>query len=111
MQRFVFWVLVVGHALYTIALSLGAVYAWLWLLVISIERLGLGAGSVVAVLSFIALVRFLQLARQPLLGFYHPWDHSYWILAERLSVHWWQRPVSNGASYRTAADQIGPAPA
>ncbi len=98
MQRFVFWVLVVGHALSAIALSLGAVYAWLWLLVISIERLGLGAGSVVALLSFIALVRFLQLARQPLLGFYHPWDHSYWILAERLSVHWWQRPERNGAS-------------
>ncbi len=76
MQRVVFWVLWAAHALRAAALSLGAVYAWLWLLVISIERLGLGAGSGIAVLSFIALVRFLQLARQPLLGWYHPWDHS-----------------------------------
>ena len=97
MQRFVFWVLVVGHALGAIALSFGAVYAWLWLLVISIERLGLGVGSGVAVLSFIALVRFLQLARQPPLSWHHPWDHSYWILAERLGVLWWQRPSRNGA--------------
>ena len=97
MQRFVFWVLVVGHALSAIALSFGTVYAWLWLLVISIERLGLGAGSAVALLSFIALVRFLQLARQPLLSWHHPWDHSYWRLAERLGVHWWQRPLRNGA--------------
>ena len=97
MQRFVFWVLVVGRVLNAIALSLGAVYAWLWLMVISIERLGLGAGSVVVVLSFIALVRFLQLARQPLLSSYHPWDHGYWMLAERLSTHWWQRPLRNGA--------------
>ncbi len=97
MQRFVFWVLVVGHALGAIALSFGAVYAWLWLLVISIERLGLGAGSVVAVLSFIALLRFFQLGRQPMLSWYQPWDHSYWILADRLSVNWWQRPVRNGA--------------
>ena len=97
MQRFVFWVLWVGHALRAAALSLGAVYAWLWLLVISIERLGLGVGSGIAVLSFIALVRFLQLARQPMLSWHHPWDHSYWMLAERLSVHWWQRPVRNGA--------------
>ncbi len=97
MQRLVFWVLVVGHALSAIALSLGAVYAWLWLVVISIERLGFGTGSVIVVLSFIALVRFLQLARQPMLSWYHPWDHSYWILAERYSVHWWQRPMRNGA--------------
>ena len=97
MQRFVFWVLWVGHALRAAALSLGAVYAWLWLLVISIERLGLGVGSGIAVLSFIALVRFLQLARQPMLSWHHPWDHSYWILAERLGVHWWQRPVRNDA--------------
>lgn len=97
MQRLVFWVLVVGRVLNAIALPLGVVYAWLWLVVISIERLGLGAGSVVVVLSFIALVRFLQLGRQPLLNWHHPWDHSYWILAERLGVHWWQRPVRNGA--------------
>ncbi len=97
MQRLVFWVLWVARALRIAALSLGAVYAWLWLLVNSIERLGLGAGSVVAVLSFIALVRFFQLGRQPMLSCYHPWDHSYWILAERLSVNWWQRPVRNGA--------------
>ncbi len=97
MQRLVFWVLVVGHALSAIALSLGAAYAWLWLVVISIERLGFGTGSVIVVLSFIALVRFLQLARQPMLSWYHPWDHSYWILAERYSVHWWQRPMRNGA--------------
>ncbi len=96
MQRFVSWVLVVGRVLNAIALPLGAVYAWLWLVVISIQRLGLGAGSVVVVLSFIALVRFLQLARQPLLSSYHPWDHSYWMLAERLSTHWWQRPLRNG---------------
>ncbi len=96
MQRFVFWVLWVAHALRAAALSLGAVYAWLWLLVISIERLGLGVGSGVAVLSFIALVRFLQLARQPLLSSYHPWEHSYWMLAERLGVHWWQRPARDG---------------
>ncbi len=100
MQRFVFWVLWVAHALSAIALSLGAVYAWLWLVVISIKHLELGAGSVVVVLSFIALVRFLQLARQPLLSRYQPWDHSYWILAERLSVHWWQRPVRNGSLHR-----------
>ncbi len=97
MRRFVFWVWWAARALRAIALSLGAVYAWLWLVVISVERLGLGAGSGVAVLSFIALVRFLQLARQPLLGWYHPWDHSYWILAERFGVHWWQRPARNGA--------------
>ncbi len=97
MQRLVFWVLVVGHALSAIALSLGAAYAWLWLVVISIERLGFGTGSVIVVLSFIALVRFLQLARQPMLSWYHHWDHSYWILAERYSVHWWQRPMRNGA--------------
>ncbi len=101
MQRFVFWVLVVGRGLIDIALSLGAVYAWLWLMVISIERLGLGVGLVVVVLSFIALVRYLQLARQPLLSSYHPWDHSFWILGERLSVHWWQRPVRNGDPNRT----------
>ena len=97
MQRVVFWVLWVAHALRAAALSLGAVYAWLWLLVISIERLGLGAGSGIAVLSFIALVRFLQLARQPSLSWHHPWDHSYWILAERLGILWWQRPSRNGA--------------
>jgi hypothetical protein len=97
MQRVVFWVLVVARVLGAIALPLGAVYAWLWLAVISIERLGLGAGSVVVVLSFIALARFLKLARQPLLSSYHPWDHSYWILAERHSAHWWQRPLRNGA--------------
>ncbi len=57
MQRFVFWVLVVGRGLSDIALSLGAVYTWFWLMVISIERLGLGVGLVVVVLSFIALVR------------------------------------------------------
>ena len=96
MQRFVFLCLVVGHVLYAIALSLGLVYGWLWLVVISIERLGFGTGSVVVVLSFIALLRFFQLARQPLLSSYHPWDHGYWILAERLNVHWWQRPVRNG---------------
>ncbi len=97
MQRVVFWVLWVAHALRAAALSLGAVYAWMWLLVISIERLGLGVGSGVAVLSFIALVRFLQLARQPSLSWHHPWDHSYWILAERLGILWWQRPQRNGA--------------
>ena len=96
MQRFVFWVLVVGRVLNAIALPLGAVYVWLWLAAISIERLGLGAGSVVVALSFVALVHFLQLSRQPLLNWYHPWGHSYWILAERLGVHWWQRPVRNG---------------
>ncbi len=97
MQRFVFWVLWVARALRAVALSLGAVYAWLWLVVISVERLGLGAGSGVAVLSFIALVRFLQLARQPMLNWHQPWDHLYWILAERHGVHWWQRPARNGA--------------
>ena len=96
MQRLIYWGLILGYVLYAIALSLGVVYGWLWLMVISIEHLGLGVGSAVVVLSFIAMVRVFQLARQPLLSSYHPWDHGYWILAERLNVHWWQRPVRNG---------------
>ncbi|MEM7226209.1 MAG: hypothetical protein AAF495_24740 [Pseudomonadota bacterium] len=97
MQRFVFWALVAGHAVNAIALSLGAVYAWLWLVVLSIEHLGLGYGSIVVVLSFLGLVKLFHLARQPLLSWYHPWDHGYWIMAERISGHWWQRPAQNGA--------------
>ncbi len=92
----VFCALVIGHGVGAIVFTLGAVYAWLWLITLSVEFFGLTIGMFVLVLSFCGLVRLLRLARQPRFGWYQPWDHGYWIIAERLTSHWWQRPAMDG---------------
>ena len=91
-QAFVFYALVLGHAAGAVVFTLGTVYAWLWLVTLSVKYFGLSIGLVILVLSFCGLVRLLRWARQPLFGWYQPWDHGYWIMAERLTSHWWQRP-------------------
>ena len=97
MHKFLFWALVIGQAVGGIAIALGAAYAWLWLAVLAVKALGLAVGSVVVVVSFPGLVWLLHLGREPLFGWYQPWDHHYWIVAERQGSHFWQRSVNGEA--------------
>jgi len=97
MHRFLFWALAISYLVGAIVVTLGAAYAWLWIVVLAVKVLGLAVGSVVAVVSLLCLVWMLHLGREPLIGWYQPWDHSYWIVAARLGSHSWQRPVNGEA--------------
>ncbi len=97
MHKFLFWALVIGHAVGGIAITLGAAYAWLWLAVLAVKVFGLAVGSVVVVASFLGLVRLLHSGGAPLFGWYQPWDHGYWMIAERIGSHCWQRSANGGA--------------
>lgn len=99
MNRFLFWALAIGYLVGAIVVTLGAAYAWLWIVVLAVKVLGFAVGSVVAGVSLLGLVWMFHLGREPLMGWYQPWDHSYWIAAERLGVHCWQRAI-NGAARR-----------
>ncbi len=97
MPRFLFRALAISYFVGTIVVTLGAAYAWLWIVVLAVKALGLAVGSVVAVVSLLGLVWMLHLGREPLIGWYQPWDHSYWITAERLGSHLWQRSINGEA--------------
>ena len=80
-HRFLFWALAIGHLVGAIVVTLGAAYAWLWFLVLAVNALGAAVGSIVGVVSLLAIAWRFQLGRASLFGWYQPWDHSYWILA------------------------------
>ena len=96
-HRFLFWALAISWVVGTSVVTLGAAYAWLWFVVLAVKVLGLTAGSVVTVVSLLGLVWVLHLGREPLICWYQPWDHSYWILAARLGSHFWQRSANGEA--------------
>ena len=97
MHRFLFWALAIGHLVGAIVVTLGAAYAWLWFLVLAVKALGVVVGSIVGVVSLLAVAWRFQLGSASLFGWYQPWDHSYWILAARLGSHFWQRPANGEA--------------
>ncbi len=91
MHRFLFWALAISYLVGAIVVTLGAAYAWLWIVVLAVKVLGIAVGSAVAVVSLLGLVWLFHLGREPMFCWYQPWDHSYWIVAERLASHSWQR--------------------
>ena len=97
MRKVLFWVVAIGYLAVTITLTVGAAYAWLWFVVLAVSMLGLVLGSIVVAASLLGLVWLFHLGREPMLGWYQPWDHSFWIIAERCGSHSWQRMI-NGAA-------------
>ena len=97
LHRILFWTLAIGHLAVTIVLTLGAAYARLWFVVLSVSGLGLVLGSIMVAASLLGLVWLFHFGREPMLGWHQPWDHSFWIVAERRGSNSWQRLV-NGAT-------------
>ena len=62
-----------------------------------VSGLGLVLGSIMVAASLLGLVWLFHFGREPMLGWYQPWNHSFWIVAERRGSHSWQRLV-NGAT-------------
>ncbi len=92
--------LAIASGVVTIAVTLTVVYAWLWFVAFAINSLGFFAGSILVVLSFGVLARLSYVNREPLIGFFQPWDSGQWIVAEEQASHFWQRSfkgeVANG---------------
>jgi hypothetical protein len=97
MHRFLFRALATGYLVGAIVVTLGVAYAWLWFLLLAVMALGVTVGSIVGVVSLLWLVWRFRLGREPMFSWYQPWDHSYWILAARLSFHSWQRSANGEA--------------
>lgn len=98
MHRALFVAQTIIHLAAGITFAIGVAYAWLWFVVLAAKAVGPDIGAVVTVISLLALVRIFHLGREPLIGWYQPWDHAYWIAVERLGSHLWQRPA-NGAAH------------
>ncbi len=99
-DRILLQALAIGSGVVTIAVTLAIVYAWLWFVAFAINYLGFVAGSALVVLSFVVLARLGYVNREPLIGFFQPWDSGQWIVVEEQSSHFWQRSfkgeVANG---------------
>ncbi len=96
MQKFLSRALMIGSAMVAAVLPLGAAYIWLWAVVLAWKIFGLAGVSAVLAASLWGLVRLLRSSRQAPFGWYQPWDHGCWMIAERLTQHSWQRSAENG---------------
>ncbi len=97
MKKFLYRILVIASAMAAAVLPLCAAYAWLWGVVLAWQIFGLAGVSAVLAVSLWGLVRLLRSSRQAPFGWYQPWDHGCWIIAERLAKHSWQRTAENGS--------------
>ena len=97
MQKSLYRMLVIGGVIGALVLPLGGAYAWLWAIVLAWKIFGLAGVSAVLAASLWGLVRLIRSSRQAPFGWYQPWDHGCWIIAERLAEHSWQRPAENGS--------------
>ena len=96
MQKFLYRALMIGSVIGATVLPLVAAYAWLWAVVLAWKIFGLAGVSAVLATSLWGLVRLLRSSRQAPFGWYQPWDHGCWMIAERLTQHSWQRSAENG---------------